>query len=499
MNYPDWKAPRTDRARLLWPDANQLIDIARAAGSIIPKSDATLGGRTLREVRDEARRFVGVDADSLLFVTGHQCELWHPGVWVKNVVIDAAARATNGRAIHLAVDTDAPKHLVLRWPTPEGSRSIGIVDDPAAKNAPWAGLIDSPTPAHLAHIAEVFAADRSSMNFEPLLEVILDSIRRFVLEGIEGTQLTNSLANACHELDWSLGLDYTLLTLSPLLTSDAWLTFVVHVLREHARLAGDYNAALADYRREHQINSTSRPVPDLHIDSNHVEVPLWLDDLGARTRARAAIELDAGRAVVRAGEASLEVSSQLSADSLRRFLTQHHLRFAPRALTLTTFMRLFIADVFLHGIGGGIYDQITDRFVRRHFDFDPPAFAVATATLYWPGAVERTRSCVQCVLQEGHRLRHALLGQRKRELVAAIADAPRKSIERQRLFQQMHAELRTAQANSPRVESWREKLAETLRESARDAVIFDRELFYALQPRDRLEAMIADVRNEFGV
>ena len=44
----------------------------------------------------------------------------------------------------VAVDTDAPKHLVLRFP----GFSEPFTDDPALLDAHWADLLSPPTPAH---------------------------------------------------------------------------------------------------------------------------------------------------------------------------------------------------------------------------------------------------------------------------------------------------------------------------------------------------------------
>ena len=49
------------------------------------------------------------------------------------------------------------------------------------------------------------------------------------------------------------------------------------------------------------------------------------------------------------------------------------------------FARLFLGDLFFHGIGGAKYDQLTDAIVQEFFGFRPPAFAVLTAT--WKLAV----------------------------------------------------------------------------------------------------------------
>ena len=55
-----------------------------------------------------------------------------------------------------------------------------------------------------------------------------------------------------------------------------------------------------------------------------------------------------------------------------------------RALTTTLFARLFLGDVFLHGIGGGKYDELTDDIIRRVWGIEPPEFIVLTGTSLLP-------------------------------------------------------------------------------------------------------------------
>ena len=56
----------------------------------------------------------------------------------------------------------------------------------------------------------------------------------------------------------------------------------------------------------------------------------------------------------------------------------------PRALTLTLFARLFLGDFFIHGIGGGKYDEVTDTIIRNFYSIEPPAFQVLSATVHLP-------------------------------------------------------------------------------------------------------------------
>ena len=64
------------------------------------------------------------------------------------------------------------------------------------------------------------------------------------------------------------------------------------------------------------------------------------------------------------------------------------IRLRTRALITTLFARLFLGDLFLHGIGGAKYDQVTDLLVERFFGVKPPGYMTLTATLRLPIASE---------------------------------------------------------------------------------------------------------------
>ena len=48
------------------------------------------------------------------------------------------------------------------------------------------------------------------------------------------------------------------------------------------------------------------------------------------------------------------------------------------------YARLFLCDLFIHGIGGGKYDEVTDNIIRRYYGVEPPAYLVLSATLHLP-------------------------------------------------------------------------------------------------------------------
>jgi hypothetical protein len=62
----------------------------------------------------------------------------------------------------------------------------------------------------------------------------------------------------------------------------------------------------------------------------------------------------------------------------------------------------------------------------------------------------------------------------------------------------MHRELATALRSDPAIGRWEQQLEEARSREAAEAIIFDRELFYAFQPRERLEQMIEAYRDRFA-
>lgn len=493
-SYADWKAPAEDGATVIWPPPGELCEDARENHRLLSAAhELRVQNVPLTEVRRRQRAWLGHPDDQILIADGHQTELYHAGVWVKSVLSHVAAEQLGGSALHLAVDTDAPKHLYLRWP----GASVAVTDDPDLSRAQWSGLLDAPSPAHLNDLRHQL--DKATFAQPPMAGEFLDSLRRLALEQLG---LAPALTNACHALDWSLGLRHGAALASPMWSCEPFLVFVHHVIARAGDFGVAYNRALAEYRREKKVRTPTRPMPDLALEGDSVELPFWLDGLSTGGRARPVARAADGGFVLTLDNGDRfrfdpAADGWDAARRLAQWLRPHQLRLSPRALALTLFVRLCAADQFVHGIGGGQYDQITDRLIASHFGLRPPRFCVTTATMYLPEAVGRARVCLPCIHQEGHRLKHAVLGERKRELLAVIAAAPRHSADRYAAFAALHRELSSAMKRHAGMRAWEERLRDAQQREAEESVVFDRELFYAMQPRHRLAEMIDRYRNAF--
>jgi hypothetical protein len=493
--YPDWKAPSEDGASLIWPNPAKLLQDTHDNFSRLGRAGhVRIQNAPLPILRKLARQSIGHDDAVPMIATGHQTELHHAGVWAKNPLMDIAAGRLGGQAYHLAVDTDAPKHLTLHWP----GRSLPLTDDPAASSAAWSGLLAAPTTAWQLHLQEAARGDRT-LAYGPLLFDFLDEMNRLAPAS---RSFDSTLTDAMQAIDRSLGVQYHTLLASNLWQSEPYLAFAHHIISRALAFTVDYNAALADYRKRTGTTSAMRPMPNLFVGAEAIELPFWLDDLAAGTRTRPSVFADGQgfRLHLLSGAEFVfdpELPAETAASNLAKFLNESQYRLSPRALTLTMFVRLLLADQFVHGIGGGRYDQVSDRIIATHFGIEPPAFSVTTATLFFPGATSRDRVCMPCLLSEGHHLKHAVLGPPKLERVAQIAAMPRASSARSEAFAKLQADRRVAAQIDPALRKWEGRLAEAKMHLQEEKTLFDRELFYAIQPRDRLMQLIQRYSEEF--
>jgi hypothetical protein len=485
-----WKAPAGDGEIVVWPEPKALVDSIRDNQRLLNGTHSVrVANVPLTDLRRAFRGWIGHrDHGQPLIATGHQLGLHHPGVWAKNVLIHELATAVGGQAYHVAVDTDGPKHLHLRWP----GESWPITDDPRLVGADWAGLLQSPTPGHVQAMTTAFEAASRAWKFHSLLPEFLAALRRLTLES---AQLTAAVTNAVHEVEWQLGLRHHALLASPIWQSPAYLAFAHHILANADSFANAYNAALHEYRRGNGVGNPGRPWPDLRVAPDEIEVPFWIDSLQAEARTRGSVMRRDGRFAIRAGGGdifTLDPAAEgiAAADRLARFLSDHAIRLSPRAMTLTCFLRLFMADQFVHGIGGARYDQVTDQVIERWFGLRAPAFSVTTATLLFPAAAGADRVDLHAVAQEGRRLRHGSDLPWKRETVAQIESLPRRSAERSRAYYQMHSMLDEVRHRCD-YQQWQRRYEQARALAQRQEALGDRELFFAIQPEDRLKKLIA--------
>jgi hypothetical protein len=182
-----------------------------------------------------------------------------------------------------------------------------------------------------------------------------------------------------------------------------WTPLLLEMLGHAERFARSYNSALAWYRKEFRVRGRQRPIPDLTSRGGEWELPVWAYRSG-ETRRRLfvvrvgnSVRLLADREEIGVfplspspfplpqrgrGESGRTLHDLTTYDDLISPLRgPKEWRLRPRALTLTIWARLFLADLFIHGIGGAKYDRISDAIIADYFGLEAPEMACVSATL----------------------------------------------------------------------------------------------------------------------
>jgi hypothetical protein len=131
-------------------------------------------------------------------------------------------------------------------------------------------------------------------------------------------------------------------------------------------------------------------VPDLIAVDDWLEAPYWIWDTTNPSRRRLFVR-QRGDEIILSDRHDFEAALSLTpeGDAARAVdqlaeLAGRGIRIRTRALVTTLFARLLLSDLFLHGIGGAKYDQVTDAIIERFFGLKPPEYMTVTATLRLP-------------------------------------------------------------------------------------------------------------------
>jgi hypothetical protein len=390
--------PRLDEAgELLRANRRRTADLAEVRRQAC--REAVAAARDYLRQCGEPLPDISPDTADRLILAGHQPELFHPGVWVKNFALNGLARHHGRIPLNLVVDNDNLKTPGLRVPALPGPDEPG--DTPRLASVlfdRWSGEVpyeehEVADRALFASFAERVTALMRGWPFEPILpELWAHACRRLQ----ETPLLGECLAAARRACERAWGCHNLELPLSALCRTPSFHRFAGEILRDLPRLHSLYNAAVHDFRRRYGIRSRHHPVPDLAAQDGWLEAPLWGWKLRSRRRGRLFARNRAGRIELRAdaerwpdlpaddGQCG-ELSAAIGALEARGYKVRS------RALTTTLYSRLFLADLFLHGIGGAKYDELTDDLIRRFYQREQPAYLTLSATLWLPVHHESAR------------------------------------------------------------------------------------------------------------
>ena len=507
MSLPRLRASKEHGQILAVPPLHKVASLLQGNRRTLVSASLSLLGKSLDELRTLARREILVAStqyhreagetvpdisSDVWLVAGHQPELFHPGVWYKNFALHQLACQHGAMSLNLVVDTDTAKPALLH--APSQGRMVRVPFDRSTSEMPY----EERTVAEEAMFAELprrMAPIVARWNFEPLLA----SFWRDVMVQAERTPLLGErFAAARRTVERRWGSVQREVPMSRVCQTKAFAWFACSIVNDLPAFQVVYNQTVQDYRREHDIGSRNHPVPDLVVNGEWFEAPFWAWRKGQTRRGKLFVRQTPRAWMLRLGAEewpSIPYGDPARSIEAWRSLEAQGYKIRSRALTTTMFARLFLADVFIHGIGGGIYDELTDRLIERYFRMPAPGFLVLSATLLlplprYPDAAQRTREL-------GRRLRDLIykperfvepalvpLIREKQEWIRRDGTTHAERVERFERIRELNARLLPfVQAQMQQVQA---ELAEGRRQAEWDAIAARRDYAFCLYPEEML-------------
>lgn len=410
-----------------------------------------LFGRSLADWRRETRAALGLATDRPIVMTGHQADFWHPGILTKDLLNEALASRVRGEAVHLVVDQDANEPAMIVVPVRDeagelGERVIALLESDASR-------VIAQRPAQRTK-ATGPVRDAAIEAVGPDIAAMRAALDRHANEANQAVQVARAVNESLAR--W---IDPPALVFASAFMETAFGRALLDAFRDDARRAARlYNAAV---RAAPEARFT-----ELLISDDAVELPLWrIDSNGARRRAFAR-DLD--------GDEPLW----------------------PRALLMTGFARLVACDLFIHGTGGGVYDRMTEHWLRDWLGVDLAPMTVATTTMHLAlgeddaPSIEAARQAWRHAWHDPSANGERALSDEKAAMLARVKALPRGSRERREAFHAMHERLAVRRVEMESHLAQRKQLLERAQRAARERAIRTRRTWaFPLYPETMMTAL----------
>ena len=216
-------------------------------------------------------------------------------------------------------------------------------------------------------------AERVMRSIKPLVaSPLVESLWPLVLERNPAqTNLGLRLAQGRHALEETWQNDTLELPQSAVCQLPEFAWFLAHVLAHLPRFWSAHNDALAAYRTCASACATGPSrCPIWPKSDGWLEAPFWIWSADDPRRRPLFAQQSADELVITDRHRTLDLAlafrrcRRAAAVEQLLALAVRGIKIRTRALTTTLFARLVLSDLFLHGIGGAKYDQVTDQIAR---------------------------------------------------------------------------------------------------------------------------------------
>jgi len=418
MERFSFKVPQKNKQIFLSPSGDKMGSLLEENKKIFSGYSFAILNQPFREVRENCRKEViqralkfskKYDPDieektnpacQYIIQTGHQPVFFHPGIWIKNIFLNQLLKSPlpdKSLGLNIILDNDICKDLNLSLPalSSNGNLTVEEISFLPSTLTPNLPFEQYPCPSlelifkfnrDIIHrLKPLESENKDILNNFKNFSLCLENSSHFFNQNYKRGNLGEFLGLARHLYEKEIEPTYLEIPFSQICDSDEFLSFFLEIIKNIKSFSEIYNKKLDEYRKLFKIRNRAHPSPNLMIKENLTEIPFWIWKEGDERTKIFILKEEEKNYLYNASYGKIfliEKDGLKSLFSLKTILKQRGLKIRPKALLLTLFNRLFISDLFIHGLGGAKYDLVTDEIIREFFKVEPPHFLVVSCTLY---------------------------------------------------------------------------------------------------------------------
>ncbi|MBA7627740.1 hypothetical protein ES703_35207 [subsurface metagenome] len=418
MERLSFNVPQKNKQIFLSPSGDKMGSLLEENKKIFSQYSFKILNQPFKEVRKKSRK--GVVGKALSFSkkfdpdigekinpayqyiiqSGHQPVFFHPGIWIKNIFLNELLKSPlmdKSLGLNIILDNDICKDLNFSLPALSSNGNLRVEEVSFLYPTLTPNLPFEEYPCPFLKLITKFTRDiiHGLKLLESENKDILNNFKNFA-RCLENSSRFCSRNHKRGNLGEFLGLARRLyeqeiepacleIPFSQICSSDEFLSFFLEITKNIESFSKIYNNKLDEYRKLFKIRNRAHPSPNLMTKENLIEIPFWIWKEGDQRRKIFILREEGGNYLYNdsCGKIFLiEKDGVKSLFSLKTLLKKRGLKIRPKAFLLTLYNRLFISDLFIHGLGGAKYDLVTDEIIREFFKVEPPHFLVISCTLY---------------------------------------------------------------------------------------------------------------------
>jgi len=312
--------------------------------------------------------------------TGHHPGLCHPGIWIKNLLANKLAGDNKGTAFNIIVDSDCPNEIGCYVLTK--NEKIERKKEVLAKlgvQQPFE-CCSVPNKNQFKDFYQNILVDFQSFPDNPIRKYTEIFFQKGESALPASKNIAEFLVKTRKGYEADAGLHYFDIMLSHICQSESFLLFALHIAEDIKGFHEIYNQLLEEYRINHKLRYKVNPFPDLKKDNDKFQIPFWC--INDNKRQPVWVTHEGTFISFHTEDICLFRYKKGDFDHALKIIDEEQINLRPKAVLLTLFIRLFLVDIFIHGISGAKYDEITDGIMEKYYKIKPPHYIAASLTLF---------------------------------------------------------------------------------------------------------------------